>query len=174
MTRVLLLLFVCALVGLGFWARGRSHGFQNVIQRPGQPDIVAVDAENQEMNAAIAKARASLPAFRAALASPPPDSRAFAVKVSFAFDDGASHEHIWLIHPELTGNLVRGVVNNEPENVKYVRLGQTVTARAADISDWMYVERGVLKGGETIRVLYSRMSPEELKADLDRVGFKLE
>ena len=55
---------------------------------------------------------------------------------------------------ELRRHSFQGTVNNEPEKVKTVKMGQKVTV-AAKISDWMYVENRKLVGGYTMRVLRS-------------------
>jgi uncharacterized protein YegJ (DUF2314 family) len=65
------------------------------------------------------------------------------------------------------GTTFHGTVNNEPEKVKTVRLGQKVTVAPSEISDWMYVENRKLVGGYTLRALRDAMSPAE-RADLDK------
>ena len=88
--------------------------------------------------------------------------------------DGEQVEHIWLSNPSFDGTRFSGRVDNEPVDVKNVKMGQTVTAAKDEVSDWFYVENGKLIGGYTIRVLYSRMSSAE-KKDFDaHADFKLE
>ena len=146
----------------------------NSVKRAGEPDMISVAAVDAAMNTAIAKARATLPAFKAALASPPPGSSGFAVKVAFAYGKNGSQEHIWLTEPQFTGESISGTVNNEPVDATHLTLGQRVAAPVADISDWMYAANGVLKGGETVRALLSRMPPEERAETLASMGFRLE
>jgi uncharacterized protein YegJ (DUF2314 family) len=144
-----------------------------VIQRQGEPDIVYVAPDDAAMNAAIKRARESLGAFKTTLASPPPSASGFAVKVAFAFGRD-SDEHIWLVNPSFSNGQVQGVVNNEPVDVKSVKLGENVSAPASRVSDWMYADGGVLRGGYTIRVLLEKLTPPEREAQLHEMGLRLE
>jgi len=45
-----------------------------------------------------------------------------------------------------------------------VKIGDTIEIRPNEISDWMYIDNGTLRGGSTIRVLRNRMSVEERTA----------
>lgn len=135
-------------------------------------NIDYVRADDRGMEAAIGRAVATLPRFQAAVASPTPGSTAFAVKVGFPYG-GTNREHIWVAQPRFAGSQVTGIVNNEPVEVPNLRRGQTVTVSTRDISDWMYIENGVLRGGETIRYLLDRMSPSEREATLKEMGVRL-
>jgi len=115
-----------------------------------------------------------MPAFRAALASPPSGSSGFAVKVAFAYGSDGAREHIWLVEPIFSGDMVSGIVNNDPVDVKNMQFGQKVTAPTSDISDWMYIEHDVLKGGFTMRVLLDRMPENKRSATLTGMGVRLE
>jgi uncharacterized protein YegJ (DUF2314 family) len=117
------------------------------------------------MNAAIEKARSNVNVFIAALKSPKAGQSAFSVKM--AFTDGTNTEHMWLTPVTFDGANFQGSVNNEPEKVKTVKLGQKATVAPDKISDWMYVENRKLVGGETLRVLRATLSPTE-RADFDK------
>jgi uncharacterized protein YegJ (DUF2314 family) len=58
---------------------------------------------------------------------------------------------MWLTPVSFDGTTFHGTVNNEPEKVKTVRMGQKVTVAPSEISDWMYVENRKLVGGYTLR-----------------------
>ncbi len=137
------------------------------------PDrMTIVPDDDPQMNAAIQKARAGVDAFIAALKSPKATQSGFSIK--FPFKDGKETEHIWLSPITFDGGKFHGVVNNDPELVKNVKLGQKVTALPNEISDWMYVENGKLVGGETLRVLRAKMSESE-RAEFDKsVPFVIE
>jgi hypothetical protein len=67
-----------------------------------------------------------------------------------------------------------GKIANDPERVFTVEVDQVVSARAAEISDWMYVDTGKLVGGYTVRVLRDRFSPSD-RAEFDRsMPFRVE
>jgi uncharacterized protein YegJ (DUF2314 family) len=52
-------------------------------------------------------------------------------------------------------------------------MGDRVHVTPKELSDWMYIEDGVLKGGYTIRVLHYQSSPEEQKEFLKHVPFSI-
>ena len=162
------LLLVVALL-----ATSCKDGPSNVVKRLGRPDVVNMEAEDPLMNAAIKKAVSTLPEFKAALAVPPSGASGFSVKVAFPHGNN-SREHIWLGSPSFSDGLVSGVVGNEPVYVTSIKLGQQVSAPEARVSDWMYVQNGVLHGGFTVRALLDRMPPEEREHQLAEMNFRLE
>jgi uncharacterized protein YegJ (DUF2314 family) len=127
--------------------------------------ITYVAPDDPQMQAAINKARATVPQFVRALRSPGRTRSGFAVKAPFS--DGRKEEHIWLSPVTYDGKTFRGTVNNEPVDVKTVRFGQQVEVEPARISDWMYTDNKNLVGGFTLRVIRERMSERE-RADFDR------
>ena len=135
------------------------------IQREGKPDIELVFSDDAEMNAAIATARKTLPRFDAALNSGNPDQYGFALKVRFGAADAG--EHIWLSDIVIDSNQYYGVVNNDPEYITEVAMGDTVRIDKTAISDWMFLEKGVLRGGSTIRYVRDHMTPAE-RATFDK------
>jgi uncharacterized protein YegJ (DUF2314 family) len=137
-------------------------------------DVVYVKGNDAAMSAAIAKAQATLDTFKCALAAPPVKAESFSIKVGFAWGTKGEREHIWLTEPKFDGTSIQGKINNEPVDATNLVLGQAVTAPLKDVSDWMYVEDGVLRGGYTLRVLLDKMSPEARKKMLDDMGFRLE
>jgi uncharacterized protein YegJ (DUF2314 family) len=127
--------------------------------------VTIVPDDDPRMNAAIDKARANVQNFIASLKSPKRGQSGFAIKVPFS--DGANTEHFWLTPVTFDGASFTGTVDNEPELVNNVKMGQTVTVTPDKISDWMYVENHKLVGGETLRVLRDAMPADE-RADFDK------
>jgi uncharacterized protein YegJ (DUF2314 family) len=134
--------------------------------------VIYVADNDAKMNAAIENARATVDTFTAALKSPKPDQGSFAVK--YPCRDGKTTEHMWLSPVRFDGTKFIGTVNNDPQDVSNVKIGDEVSVEPAKISDWMFVENGKLVGGYTLRVLRDAMSPVE-RAEFDRsVGFTVE
>ena len=140
----IVLLIVLALSG---------YGDGNVVKRDGQPDMVRVKSDDAKMNAAVQQARDSLNVFLEVLKSPKGNQSSFAVKKKFQLAADAG-EHIWLIDLSYDGRNIHGKVNNEPVDVTNVKLGDPASVSPSEISDWMFVEDGKLRGGYTIRALY--------------------
>jgi len=168
LARPLLACFLLTCLPLGGCARHDKS--QDEKQKD---EIVYVKSEDPGMAAAIAKARQTLGDFKTALAAPPPHTERYAVKVGFPYGkDG--REHIWMREPKLSETSVTGKIMNEPVDVTDLKFGQETTAPIQDISDWMYVENGVMRGGYTMRVLLDKMAPEEKTKMLGELGVKLE
>lgn len=113
------------------------------------------------MNAAIAKARATLPEFYKHWQKPGPGEEHFCLKLRIT--DGAKIEHFWLADIKGTPGHLTGVVGNEPEEVHTVKMYETIPIPDADISDWMYYRNGKVVGNLTVRALFKEMSPEDVK-----------
>jgi uncharacterized protein YegJ (DUF2314 family) len=125
--------------------------------------VTYVSDDDPRMNAAMEKARSTVGTFISALKAPKAGQAAFSVKM--AFTDGSATEHMWLTPVNYDGRSFQGTVNNQPEKVKNVTMGQKVTVEPSKISDWMYVENRKLVGGYTLRVLRDALPPNE------RAGF---
>jgi uncharacterized protein YegJ (DUF2314 family) len=145
---------------------------EETVQRAGQPDYLWVPTVDPDMEKAVAEARRTFPQFLTALESPAPNQGAFAVKVAFV--EGQAIEHIWVGDVRYDGKLIRGVVGNEPVNVKDVKLNDQASVAPSAISDWMYVQDGMLIGGHTIRLLYNRASPQEQHRLKAQAPFRIE
>ena len=121
--------------------------------------VIDVPREDAAMNAAMAKARAGLPAFWAALAHPAPDTERYSLKV--AIKEGDKVEHFWTSDIERQGDRITAVIANEPDRITNVQMGQRINVPEGDISDWMYMRKGKIVGNQTLRVLLRYMPEDE-------------
>ncbi|UPT66648.1 MAG: DUF2314 domain-containing protein [Sphingobacteriales bacterium JAD_PAG50586_3] len=129
--------------------------------------VVRVQDEDIAINNAIAKAKSTLPLFDKALNSTNEDFTDFAIKAEYVEDD--EHEHIWLNNISKAKGFYYGTINNTPESITYIKLGDRVKVNVNDISDWVYYDKNdKAVGGYTIRVFRSRMQPDEMnKFDIE-------
>jgi uncharacterized protein YegJ (DUF2314 family) len=135
-------------------------GCSSSSNKPANFSTVAED--DPEMAAAITKARKSLPDFWKKVQTPANGEDGFSLKVKIKDKNGS--EHFWITDIKRQNETVSGVINNDPEIVQSVKMGQRVTVPEADISDWMYMRSGKIYGNETIHALYKTMSPDEAAA----------
>lgn len=126
--------------------------------------IETVESDDEEMNAAVEKAKMTFNEFVDALKNVDQNKSDFSIKVPFEYADG--HEHIWVAEIELKEDRIYGYINNDPVYVTHIKLGDEIEIKPDQISDWFYIEDGKLIGGFTIRVLRDRMTDEE-KQQLD-------
>jgi uncharacterized protein YegJ (DUF2314 family) len=142
-----------------------------VPARAAEEKTILVPDGDPEMNAAIAKARGSLTRFWTALEVKPPGSENFSLKV--AITDGDQVEHFLTVNVERKDGKIFADIDNEPQFVTNVAYGRRIEVPEADISDWMFWRNGKVVGGETLRVLLERMTPEEKKeAGVDWIVFE--
>jgi uncharacterized protein YegJ (DUF2314 family) len=132
-----------------------------VIRREGEPDCVQVTADSKAMDRAVQEAQKTVKKFIAALRSPKANQSRFAVKKRFI--QGDKVEHLWLKEVTFDGQLFHGKVDNQPVDIKGVRLGNVVSVSLDELSDWMFVQDGRLVGGYTIHAMCQNMSPAEKK-----------
>lgn len=133
----------------------------------------SVTAEDTSMNSAIGKARQTIEKFDQALKSSNPSYTDFAVKKRYRTpDDGG--EHMWIAGIILVNGNYKGFVNNDAEKTIEVKYGDTVHVRKDEITDWMYLDNNVLRGGYTIREIRNKLSKDE-RAKMDKdLGFEIE
>jgi uncharacterized protein YegJ (DUF2314 family) len=120
--------------------------------------VISVLSEDKDMNAAIGKARGSLTAFWKSYAAPAANETDHALKVAVA--GNGTTEHFWLTRIKRDAGKLSGVISNQPQSVKTVKVGQRYEFTEDMISDWTFKRNGKLVGNETMRVLLPRM-PEE-------------
>lgn len=144
----------------------------DVTQKNGPGDTYTVNSDDAEMNKATEKAKQTLYQFDLALKIKTDSQNNFSLKVRFPIKDGG--EQLWIddIYIE-NGNYI-GVVGNRPYWVKEIKLGDTIKVNKPDISDWMYLENNILRGGYTTRLLRSRMSSSERKEFDAALLYKIE
>lgn len=150
-------------------SQDRTSGVES---RSDSPAYVHVHDSDKAMEQAVQQAQRTLGKFMAALTNPKPGQTGFAVKKRCI--EGNQCEHIWLADVHFDGRVLRGKVDNNPVDVKSLRVGQKVTVRPEEISDWMYVENGRLVGGYTVRAYYRTLPEAEKRRFAQQVGFRVE
>ncbi len=140
--------------------------------RPAPKDdgTVLIRTEDDEMNAAMAKAGATLDGFLKIAAHPPAGASGFKLKVRI--HDGQVVEHMWVLPFRQTGQGFVGVLADEPEYVKNVKNGQRIDFTRADISDWGYELDGKQKGSFTVCVMFRHMPAAEVAQYRRDYGFE--
>jgi uncharacterized protein YegJ (DUF2314 family) len=139
---------------------------------PGHGDYSSVSDDDKQMDRAVENAQRTLGFFMAALHAKHNGDTVFEIKKGFI--DGDKVEHLWIKRVTYDGKNFHGEIDNRPQDVNNVHLGQRVTVAPEVVTDWMFLKDGKLIGGYTTRVLYARLSPED-KAEFDKQAeFKIE
>ena len=127
---------------------------------PAAAQIISVPNDDPAMEAAITKAQANLPAFWDTLAKPQAGDDRFAVKIKYA-TGAKTGEHIWAGDVKRSGTTVTATINNTPRDIPNLKKGQRVTVPVDRITDWMFFRDDKIHGAQTLRVLLTRMPPEQ-------------
>jgi uncharacterized protein YegJ (DUF2314 family) len=150
----LILTLVCSLFAVGNLTSCSRHHSED-------DKTISVSSDDAEMNAAIAKARASLPDFWQIYEKPEHGESGFSLKVKIT--DKEQAEHFWVVDIERKDGKIFGTINNDPDIVKNVKLGDRITVNEPDISDWLYLRNGKIVGNYTLRALFKEMSKDEVE-----------
>jgi uncharacterized protein YegJ (DUF2314 family) len=118
--------------------------------------------DDAEMTVAIAKARSTLPQFWEVFDRRGRGESEFALKVRIT--DGSGTEHFWANDIGRTNGRTMGTINNDPNIVKRVKLGDRIEIPEADISDWMYLRDGQMVGNHTLKALFKKMPASEVES----------
>jgi uncharacterized protein YegJ (DUF2314 family) len=123
--------------------------------------LVYAKGTDAEVNAAIQRARDTLPVFWRKFEQR--GSKGFTLKVAMPTRHG-SLEHIWVDSIERRDGTIRAKLADDPDDIAGAKLGSPVVVDPGRISDWGYLVDGKLYGHFTTRVLVKRMAPGEAAA----------
>ena len=140
-----------------------AKGLQNKTAT--EPGYYQVQNDHAAMHEAVTKARKTVGKFIGALQHPTTGQTDFEVKKLFV--QGNNVEHIWLSDVVFTGSRFQGRLDNTPQKIRGLKVGQLVSVNPNEISDWVYIDNGKLVGGYTIRVHYNELTPDQ-KKEFDR------
>jgi len=124
------------------------------------------------MKAAIEKAKATIDEFVQAFHAQKPNAKEFFVKKPYPTPTGGE-EHMWIEVIEEEKGVLKGRIANDAEDTREVKIGQMVSLKVSEISDWKYQDGNKLVGGYTIRYFIEKMSPKEREAFFKEAGFEL-
>ena len=154
------LVLLALLAAGGVPREARAQDGREVSAPPASP-IVSVRADDAEMNAAIARARATVGELVARLRHPRPAQSYLGVKVRLGNERVG--EHVWLYDVHLEGERIVGRLVDDALHFPDYRRGHVMRVPLSEISDWMTVEEGRACGGFTARVLLPRWTATERK-----------
>lgn len=123
-------------------------------------DRVTHDYDEQEMEAAINRARSEVDVFIEQLTKG--NGTDFSVKAPIT--DQGETEHFWLTDIQYRDGKFSGEIGNEPQSVGNVTIGQPWSVGKNEISDWMFMRDGKIHGNYTLRPLLKSAPLEEAAA----------
>ena len=132
----------------------------------GSPMMFAAP-NNKQLQAATEKARASLDEFIDELKNASADFRS-SIKVKV--EDGRHTEYMWLDDLTYDNEIFSGTINNDPQTVSNVSLGDPWQASRDDIYDWLYKKNEKLYGNFSFKAALEKLPIEKQIAALREYG----
>jgi uncharacterized protein YegJ (DUF2314 family) len=134
---------------------------ESITQQANADHVAMVTAEDPAMLRAFAKARGTLDSFLHLAASGDPNIKGPSVKVKI--EDNGAVEYFWITDFSATATGFSGSINNDPESVHSVKLGQVITFPRSQIYDWTYIDNGTKQtvGNFTACALLTHESPKD-------------
>ena len=120
---------------------------------------VSGSGDDTEMNAAIAKARETLPSFWRELENPQAGAHGFSLKVKIT--DKGETKQFWADGIERKDGKVFGTIDNDAEKFRRVILRKRIEIPDQNIIDWAFVMNKKMFGNYTFRVFMKRMPKDE-------------
>lgn len=133
--------------------------------------LLQTSPSDQAMNAAIARARSTVPRFVSRLEQARPGLTYAGVKVPLG-DPDRGLEHIWLYDVTYADGKIAGRLVDDGQRYPELRAGDVVHVAPREISDWMTVEDGRACGGFTSRIVVSEMSDAGRAAYMAEMGIR--
>ena len=137
-----------------------------------RPEVVRIAVDDPLTARGIVEARRTAGEFLRAYRARGSTQRDFRFKM-LAAEKGLVEQY-WVTLESATDDAFTGIVANHPGDITGVKFGERVTVPAGEISDWMFVENGVLKGGYSVRLMRDRLQPEERPAFEREMGFRID
>lgn len=113
--------------------------------------VVEVKADDPAMLAAVEEARRRWPEFVGAFRNPKPGQTNFTVKLPIT--DGKETEFIWVSVASIEEDEILGDLGNQPVDLRFMKEGDRVRGKIADLNDWAWLEEDQMIGGFTAKVL---------------------
>src|SRR5690554_613378 len=112
----------------------------NKTERSNEPTIFSLSENDKEMNDAIETAINNLNEFDSALKKSEYEN--FALKIKYDYEKGS--EYIWATDIIKQENDYFGIIDNMPNSINDVKLGERIKIPKEKISDWMFSKNGKL------------------------------
>ena len=155
-------------------AGGAPAGAQTVLDKIRRDEVIWLPKGDPDMAAAMHKAREALPQFLALWRAPRASTSHFAVKVGIRDEARDLVEYFWITPFVEKDGRYSGQIDNDPNTVKTVKLGDTIGFGPEEIVDWLYLDGGEMRGNYTACSLFRRAPRQEAEAAIKRFRMSCE
>ncbi|MFC0240139.1 DUF2314 domain-containing protein [Rhodopseudomonas telluris] len=157
------------LLGLIVWpcCYALPAGAASFLERVERDELHFHPDQDPAMQAAIAKARASLPDFFAKARRPGRHQSDFALKVEVRGDRDS--EFLWVTRFSNQDDDFVGIIDNVPRLIPNLKQGGYLVFKRDAIIDWLYLENHRMVGNATLCVLLAS-APDDLRVAREKFG----
>jgi uncharacterized protein YegJ (DUF2314 family) len=145
---------------------------QTVLERAKRDEVANVPDSDPDMQLAFKRARERRSEFLALVRVKRPTIEMMAVKI--AVHDGDDIEYFWLTPVRVEGDHFVAVIDNTPQLVHNVGLGQSIAFQENEVVDWFYVENGKMIGNFTACAMLKREPADQAEDFKREVGLTCE
>lgn len=129
------------------------------------------EKEKVELDSISNEARRTFDDFKLALSMKDSTMTNFFVKEEFVVKEGdrTRQEHLWIRDVYQDGDVLKGIVDNQPVATKEVKANDTVVIDDKKVSDWMFYKTepndtvAKIIGGYSVKYMRSKLSEAEKK-----------
>jgi len=133
-------------------------------RRAGEPSIVTYKSGVPKIDQSIDDARAHIDYFWQHQKAPAPGEKTFTLKVAFPVTSATGQkgrEHIWVADVTRNGATLTGRLDNDPDMMKGVKSGDSVTFSEDMVTDWGFARYGRMIGFYSTRAMLEDAPPAE-------------
>ena len=160
-----------AAIGAGLMFAGWYFGEakdQSLLARAKRDEVVSRNEGRPRDGSRKEQGARHLAGFLAIAKQPTPAMRNFALKVRVSDDHGV--EYFWVTQFSANGGRFSGKIDNTPRMVRSITAGQVIQFSEGEITDWMYMDSGKMKGNYTACALLQREPKRPTGAVKNRFG----
>lgn len=150
---------------------GKESGSESVPQAAQADNPRFAGEKDAEMKIAARKAQRSLDEFDERLTRPPTGQTRIGLRG--IFESHGETEYLWLRNVSIVPEGYRGTIITPP-TLSGFALDQEVVLPRDAVADWYAVEDGYLIAGYSLRLMRSRLSPEDRARADEQSGYTIE
>lgn len=150
------------------WSNSSSA---DVIKGQDGNDVVKITSNQEKMALAMERGFKTIDKLFESLQANNPDHSRHGIKIGYRED---KTEYLWLYSLGVNEKGLHGTLANKPYYAKNINIGDVINIEPGDVVDWSYVDKGVLVGGYTLRVMFEEYSEAEKVKIQKQLGYKIQ
>jgi uncharacterized protein YegJ (DUF2314 family) len=167
MRRACILTLAAIAIGtvLVWWSHPAEPVMSTIWRTPDEGAIVLHGSDDEAMMAAMQRARSTVGDLITELRTT--GGRGIDAQVKVPIAEGDTLEHVWLVRVRYEAGMIHGELANVPMFLRDWQRGDPTMVAPEEITDWLVIRDGMLRGGYVLCLTRERMDVAE-RATLDQ------